>query len=163
MFVLLFILWIVLNGQITLEIAVFGAVICGALYLFLHKFMGYTWKRELIIAGCTGKILKYILFLVLEVIKAALAVSKLILAFDREPEPVLVRFRTGLKTQTGQTLLANSITLTPGTITTDLEDGDYIVHSLDRAYAAGIHESEFVGKIRELEELTEGRGGNHVS
>lgn len=55
--------------------------------------------------------------------------------FDREPEPVLVRFQTGIRTQTGQTVLANSITLTPGTITADLEEGNYIVHSLDREYA----------------------------
>ena len=90
MFFLLFVLWIILNGRITLEIAVFGAVICGALYLFLYKFMEYSPKRELVILKCTGGILKYAAFLVVEVIKAALAVSKLILQFDREPDPVLV-------------------------------------------------------------------------
>ena len=163
MFFLLFVLWIILNGRITLEIAVFGAVICGALYLFLYKFMEYSPKRELVILKCTGRILKYVVFLVVEVIKAALAVSKLILQFDREPDPVLVNFRPGLKTQTGQTLLANSITLTPGTITSDLEDGSYIVHSLDREYAVGIHESDFVEKIRELEILAEGKGEGDVS
>ena len=90
MFIVLFVLWIILNGRITLEIAIFGAVICGALYLFLYKFMEYSPKRELVIVKCTGKILKYVVFLVVEVIKAALAVSKLVLEFDREPEPVLV-------------------------------------------------------------------------
>ena len=112
MFIVLFVLWIILNGRITLEIAIFGAVICGALYLFLYKFMEYSPKRELVIVRCTGKILKYVVFLVVEVIKAALAVSKLVLEFDREPEPVLVRFKTGIRTQTGQTVLANSITQT---------------------------------------------------
>lgn len=140
MFIVLFVLWLILNGRITLEIAIFGAVICGALYLFLYKFMEYSPKRELVIVRCTGKILKYVVFLVVEVIKAALAVSKLVLEFDREPEPVLVRFKTGIRTQTGQTVLANSITLTPGTITADLEEGNYIVHSLDREYAVGIHD-----------------------
>ena len=163
MFILLFVLWIILNGRITMEIVIFGAVICGALYLFLYKFMEYSPKRELVILKCTGRILKYVVFLVVEVIKAALAVSKLILQFDREPDPVLVTFRPGLKTQTGQTLLANSITLTPGTITSDLEDGSYIVHSLDREYAVGIHESDFVEKIRELEILAEGKGEGDVS
>lgn len=163
MFIVLFVLWIILNGRITLEIAIFGAVICGALYLFLYKFMEYSPKRELVIVKCTGKILKYVVFLVVEVIKVALAVSKLVLEFDREPEPVLVRFQTGIRTQTGQTVLANSITLTPGTITADLEEGNYIVHSLDREYAVGIHESGFVEKLVELEAAAEGGGKGDVS
>ena len=161
MFIVLFVLWIILNGRITLEIAIFGAVICGALYLFLYKFMEYSPKRELVIVRCTGKILKYVVFLVVEVIKAALAVSKLVLEFDREPEPVLVRFKTGIRTQTGQTVLANS--MTPGTITADLEEGNYIVHSLDREYAVGIHESGFVEKLVELEAAAEGGGKGDVS
>ena len=163
MFIVLFVLWLILNGRITLEIAIFGAVICGALYLFLYKFMEYSPKRELVIVRCTGKILKYVVFLVVEVIKAALAVSKLVLEFDREPEPVLVRFKTGIRTQTGQTVLANSITLTPGTITADLEEGNYIVHSLDLEYAVGIHESGFVEKLVELEAAAEGGGKGDVS
>ena len=125
MFIVLFVLWIILNGRITLEIAIFGAVICGALYLFLYKFMEYSPNRE--------------------------------------PEPVLVRFKTGIRTQTGQTVLANSITLTPGTITADLEEGNYIVHSLDREYAVGIHESGFVEKLVELEAAAEGGGKGDVS
>ena len=55
MFIVLFVLWIILNGRITLEIAIFGAVICGALYLFLYKFMEYSPKRELVMGKCTGK------------------------------------------------------------------------------------------------------------
>ncbi|EGB90945.1 monovalent cation/proton antiporter, MnhE/PhaE family [Clostridium sp. D5] len=163
MFILLFVLWIILNGRITMEIVIFGAVICGALYLFLYKFMEYSPRRELKTAGCIWKIIKYMLFLVVEIMKANLAVSKLILEFDREPEPVLVKFRTNVKTQTGQTVLANSITLTPGTITTDLEEGSFIVHSLDREYAVGIHESGFVKKIRELEVMAEGEVKGDVS
>ena len=60
-------------------------------------------------------------------------------------------------------MLANSITLTPGTITADLEEGNYIVHSLDREYAVGIHESGFVEKLVELEAAAEGGGKGDVS
>lgn len=155
MFILLFVLWIIFNGKVTLEITLFGLVICAALYLFLYKFMNYSVKRELLVIKCLGRFAKYVCYLVVEIIKANLAVAGLILKFDHEPEPVLVRFHTKLKTQTGQTILANSITLTPGTITANLEDGEYLVHSLDREYAVGIHESGFVGKISKMEELVE--------
>jgi len=44
--------------------------------------------------------------------------------------PGIVRFNPGLKTDLGKTLLANSITLTPGTLTVDVDDatGDFYVH-----------------------------------
>lgn len=163
MFILLFVLWIIFNGNVTWEITVFGLAICAALYLFLYKFMNYSIKRELMFARCLGKFIKYVVYLVIEIIKANLAVAGLILKFDHEPEPVLVKFRTKLKTQVGQTVLANSITLTPGTITAHLEDGEYLVHSLDREYAVGIHESGFVGKISEMEALVEREVTGNVS
>ena len=47
------------------------------------------------------------------------------------PEPALVRFHTDLKTRTAQVLLANSITLTPGTITVEMKDGEYLIHCYD--------------------------------
>lgn len=163
MFILLFVLWIILNGKITLEIVILGLIICAALYLFLYKFMDFRPQRELIIVKCMGKIIRYLIFLIVEIIKANLAVAGVILKFDHEPEPLLVKFRTKLKTQAGQVLLANSITLTPGTITAELNDGEYLVHSLDRVFASGIHESDFVGKISEMETMAEREVAGNVS
>ena len=47
MFVLLFALWILFNGKITLEICLFGLVISGAIYLFAIKLLDYDPKKEL--------------------------------------------------------------------------------------------------------------------
>lgn len=155
MYLVLLLFWFVLNGKITLEITIFGIVICAVLYMFLYKFMDYRPKKELIILKNFWKILKYLVYLTVEIIKANLAVAKVILAFEEEPDPVLVKFRTKVKTKVGQTVVANSITLTPGTITVDLEDGNYLVHSLEREYAVGIHESGFVEKVSEMEKSLE--------
>ena len=68
-------------------------------------------------------------------------------------EPILVHFTTNLKTSTAKTLLANSITLTPGTITVTLEDNEYVVHCLDKSLAYGMDDSIFVKLLTEIEDL----------
>ena len=76
---------------------------------------------------------------------------RLILSEKEEVKPVLVDFQTDRTSETGKVLLANSITLTPGTITVELEDSGYVVHCLDESLAGGIDESVFVELIRKLE------------
>ena len=70
MFVLLFVLWLVFNGKITLEITVLGIIICAVLYWFLYKFMHYTPKKEWKVYKLLGKIIRYLFYLVLEIGKA---------------------------------------------------------------------------------------------
>ena len=47
MFVGLFLLWVVMNGQWNMEIACFGLVISGAVFLFECRFLDYSPKKEL--------------------------------------------------------------------------------------------------------------------
>lgn len=152
-FVFFFVLWIIWNGKITAEIAVLGFLICAALYFFSWKYMGYGLKFEKAVAGCAVKAFRYLLFLLIEIIKANLETAKMILAFDMEPEPVLVKFHAGLRTEAGQVILANSITLTPGTLTIDIQEGEYLVHSLDRSFAKGLDQSGFAEKIGRMETI----------
>tara|TARA_B100001057_G_scaffold229112_1_gene229375 strand:- start:319 stop:612 length:294 start_codon:yes stop_codon:yes gene_type:complete len=55
-----------------------------------------------------------------------------------EVEPTLVRIKTNLKTDFGKWMLANSITLTPGTITIDIKDDELLIHSLSRLTTEGV-------------------------
>jgi len=89
--------------------------------------------------------------LVKEIIKANLAVSHLIFAHNEIVEPVIVRFRTSLKTETARVLLANSITLTPGTITVSLHEDELVVHCLDKSLAEGLEDSVFVELLTKFE------------
>ena len=66
-------------------------------------------------------------------------------------EPALVTFPADLKTAAGRSALANAITLTPGTITVQLEDNVYTVHCLDESLAEGIDESIFAEMMKEIE------------
>lgn len=153
MYLIFFFIWIIFNGQFTWEIAAFGVVISGAMYWFICRFMNYKPRMDVLLCKKFFLILQYIFVLIKEIIKANFAVIKMIMSSRYELEPVVVRFRTDLKTAPARILLANSITLTPGTITVSLEENEYVVHCLDKELAKGINNSLFVTLLKRLERM----------
>lgn len=151
MYLLYFLLWIIYNGNITLEICLFGIVIAGVVFAFTCKFMDYSVEKEKKALKRGWKFLKYICVLVIEIVKANFAVIHMILSQKEEVEPVLVSFRSTMKTPTGKAFLANAITLTPGTITVTLEESEYVVHCLDESLAPGMDDSVFVKRLADIE------------
>lgn len=152
MFLIYFLLWVIFNGRFTLEIGLFGLAIAGALLAFSCKFVDYSLEKELRVYKNIFLFLKYCRLLVTEIVKANVSAMRMILTQREEIEPALVSFCTDLKSQAGKALLANTITLTPGTITVTLETCEYTVHCLDESMAEGIQESAFVAYIRKFEE-----------
>ena len=153
MFLLLLAFWVLLNGRITAEIMILGVLICGVIYGWCCKVLGLNWRRELDLARRIPGMIKYLLVLVWEVIKAALQVMVLTLSPDaKEVEPRLVYFKSPVRSDIGKVILSNSITLTPGTITCGVGEDLFCVHALDGKFAGGMDESVFVTEIRKLEE-----------
>ena len=76
MFVLFFLLWIVFNGQITLEIVLFGLVISAALYWFICRFMEYSFQRELAYLKKGGYLIQYLYYLLKEIVKGKFCDNK---------------------------------------------------------------------------------------
>ena len=153
MFLLLFFCWVIFNGAFTLEIAIFGVVIAAAIYAFACAFMGYSVKKDLFIMKKLPQVIAYVFILLWEVIKANVTLFKLFFHKKAaERRPVIVTFKTGLKTKIGRVLLANAITLTPGTITVSLIDDTYTIHCFDESLAAGLNDTIFERKLARLEE-----------
>lgn len=151
MYLLYFLLWVIFNGKITLEICLFGLVIAGAVFAFTCKFMDYSIEKEKKNIRKYGRFFQYVCVLVIEIVKANFQVIHMVLSEREEVEPALVRFRSDMKTSVGKAFLANAITLTPGTITVLLEDSEYVVHCLDESLAEGMDDSVFVELLTELE------------
>jgi multicomponent Na+:H+ antiporter subunit E len=61
-----------------------------------------------------------------------------------------LRLRTKLRNRTGHIILANSITLTPGTITIDFDDGDYSVHALVPGAAQSLLDAKMQSKLERI-------------
>lgn len=151
MFLLFFLAWIIFNGKITMEILILGLIISAVVFAFICKFMDYSLQKEKRFYGKFVYFIVYIFVLLMEIIKANLTVMHMVLTQKEVVEPVIVKFRTNLESETARVILANSITLTPGTITVSLEENELTVHCLDKTLAEGMEDSIFVKMLEKLE------------
>lgn len=151
MYLLFLAVWLILNGKVTWEILIFGLVISAVLFWFMCRFLDYSFRKEILLFRLTPLFIRYFWVLVKEIVKANVCVLKIIFSPELQPEPAFVYFDTNFKTGTARMLLANSITLTPGTITVSVEGDEFCVHCLDKEMAEGIEDSEFVHILRRME------------
>ncbi|MBE6877702.1 MAG: sodium:proton antiporter [Ruminococcaceae bacterium] len=151
MYILLLLFWIILNGKITAEILVFGVVIAAAIFWFMCKYLDYSPRYELCVARNTIWILTYFVVLVIEIFKSAIAVYKRVYSKKIEIQPQMVFFDVDIESEFLRFVLANSITLTPGTITVDVNDNHFCVHALDYTLAEGIEDSVFIKMLKIME------------
>lgn len=153
MLLLFFLAWVVFNGRLTVEIALFGIAVAGAVFAFICKYMDYTWQKEKRFYRLVPALLQYAVCLIREIIVANLAVCRMILTRKETLEPVLVRVHADLKSEMTRVILANSITLTPGTITVSMAGQELLVHCLDKTLSEGMEDSVFVRLLQKMEEV----------
>ena len=150
-----FALWVTFNGRITLEILIAGAVISLLLDQFVKRIMGIRltgaafWKCIKLFPDAVF----YVIVLLIEIVKANIAITRIVLAPNIRVEPCLVKFASPLKTNAARVALANSITLTPGTITVSLEGDEFVVHALTREIAGGLEGSIFERLLTRMERI----------
>lgn len=151
MFLILFCLWVVFNGKFNLEIALFGLGLSAAVYAFCCAFLGYSVKKDLRAAKKLGAAGHYLWLVLTEIIKSNLALIRVVYSLDADVKPRLVTFRTPLK-GAYKSVLADSITVTPGTISVISEDDRLTVHCLDASFAEGIEDTEFQHRLLKMQE-----------
>lgn len=152
MYLLLVAFWIILNGRITVEITVLGLLFAAMIYAFAHKFMRLTWQKERSFWKHLGWAVQYLFVLLKEIVSANLALFQIVLSPKKKIHPVIVSFEAPLKSELLQVILADSITLTPGTITVRLSHDKYEVHCLDESMAKGLNDGAFVKMLKKWEE-----------
>ena len=151
MFFLLYAAWFIFNGRITFETAVIGFFVCLCLYFFSVKYLGYSHEREKRVIKKLPLIIKYIFVLFFCIIQSNISVIKVII-FGKKEKSVTIKFSTDIKKNSLRCVLANSITLTPGTYTVGLKDGYFVVHSLLPEFCKDIEKSDFVKQLKKMEE-----------
>ena len=151
-FIFLFLLWIILNGRVTLEICLFGIAIAGAIYGFAFYALGYRSQNEKGLWKRLGIYAFYALALIVEIFKANFNVMRIILTSRPDYHPAIVKVRIPLKKQASRLLLANSITLTPGTVTVEEKNGLFTVLCLDKSHDSSISDWYLVRILQKLED-----------
>jgi multicomponent Na+:H+ antiporter subunit E len=131
--------WLLLSGKFDLFHLSLG-VLSAAL---VSRFSAHLLFRDRARRGRlaeAGRFLLYLPWLLKEIVKSTLQVTRLALQPTplRRLDPRLVSFKTRLRSPAARVTLANSITLTPGTVTIRVEDDLFLVHALTAAQAAGL-------------------------
>lgn len=127
LFIMLFIIWIALTSSLNWQEISVGVVISLALSLFLYKTycrLGLPPLGVRRVAFC----FIYLVVLFKEIIKANLDVAYRVLHPKMPIRPGIVVIKTKLKQDLAKMILANSITLTPGTFTLDILGDNLLIH-----------------------------------
>lgn len=148
-------LWFIMSQKTEPKFLIIGAVSSFLIALLCTRTLhmeGYKSGRDCYFLD--GKICKkagYLVWLLIQIVKSALYVSRISLSDRSEVDPSIAYFKADYDSPFARALLANSITLTPGTITIDItDDGIYSVHALTRELREGLLDGSMQKRIADV-------------
>ena len=146
--VLLALAWLLWSGLFKPLLVAFGAFSC-LLVLYLAKRMHF-FDTQFYALRYGPRLLGYWAWLVKEVVKSSFEVARVVLDPKLPISPQIVDIKATASHPVDQVLLANSITLTPGTLALDVHNGIIKVHSLTKAGADELMSGEMDRRVAEL-------------
>jgi len=126
-FATLLFFWILLNGNLALDTLVVGALAALAILYFLRESTSFLNEFRATPQALVAS-LQYVGYFLKELVKSNIALARIVLAPTLPINPGIVKVRTRLKSKMGRLLLANSITLTPGTLTVEMQGEWLYIH-----------------------------------
>ena len=123
----LFIIWVIANGTLAFDTLIAGAVVSAIIALafasFSQVYSVIRWSPKVVFYY-----LMYLSVFIIELVKANLNVMRLVFSPRIDIKPGIVEIKTELKSPIGRLALANSITLTPGTLVVDIKGNSLFIH-----------------------------------
>lgn len=162
LFILLLGFWLVISGTTDVEHIIIGIILS---LLTTWFWGGYNPKLpsilsllELLLFG------RCIVMMIWYVIKANIDVAKILLFSSKSISPTFIEIDFGIKSDWGRVFLANCITITPGTITVDIdpETNIFTVHALTEESGLSLKTWRMVNEIKNLEKLVQRRESHAV-
>ena len=147
---LLFFFWLILNGTVTVELILVGVAVSAALAWLAYRVLGLSLRADVRLLRRLPGVIFYLCYLLGQVILSNLQVMRVILSPGAQ-RPKLVWFPVSIRAELSQLTLANSITLTPGTVTVALGENRICVYALRPEMAQGLESCGFVTRLEKLE------------
>ncbi len=138
-------LWLLLSGHFEPLLLGLGVLSCVLVVWVSHRMDVVDQEGQPL--ALTWRALPYWGWLAWEIAKSSVDVTRIILNPRLPISPRLMRVRASQKSELGHVIYANSITLTPGTVTIDLADGELAVHALTRETAAALTDGEMDRRV----------------
>jgi len=144
--IFLFLLWIVLSGSLAIENILVGTIVSGGVAILYCKLFesesdDSDWIRPI-------GLIEYLYVLIKSLIISNLQINRRILSKNMDITPAIVAIKTTLDSDWKKLLLANSITLTPGTLTLDIKDDILYIHVID--YQIGIDKHDIIKEFEQV-------------
>ena len=149
--IIMFIFWLMLSWNFEPFSLIIGAICSLLVAYWSHDLLigepdfGITLRRYLSLA-------KFIPWLLWQILLANLNVVYLTLNPKDLIEPAVIRFNPDLQTDMGVVILANSITLTPGTVTIVANQQEFVVHAITQKHAESLLQGDMQAKGRDIEQ-----------
>jgi len=139
-FIILTIFWIFLSGLFDLWHLPLGIISCALVAYLSNNIL---FKDKKVKGEHLSQLIRFILYfpwLLYQIIIANLQIAYLALhpSMSKLIDPHIVKFKTKLRKDSSRVVFANSITLTPGTITVLIDDDYYLVHAINGSIAEGL-------------------------
>lgn len=148
---LLFGIWILWSGYYTPLLLSLGGTSC-LLVIFLARRMNLIDQEGVPLQLGLRPFIHYAPWLLKEIVLANIDVACRILTPSLPIRPQMIRIKSSQKGDLGRVIFANSITLTPGTVSVDMEGDEIVVHALTEQAAAEDASGEMNRRVTALED-----------
>jgi len=146
-------IWLILSGKLD-AIYFFWGFLSIAFVMWMSNRIRAIPMAENERCGTTRIIIfrltVYLLWLVVEIVKSGVYVAYVVLHPRMPIQPMIVRFTSKQPNVLARVILGNSITLTPGTLTLDIEGDLFTVHALTRETEEGLVSGDMENRVARL-------------
>ena len=145
----LFLIWLLLSGHYTTFITSLGVISVVTVVAVVRRMglLGY----GAVPLQMTPRFQFYLPWLIWQIAKSNLSVLRCILSPGPPIQPCVIHIEATQKSDLGQVIYANSITLTPGTVSIDLRPGEITVHALTQEAAEDVQSGKMDRRVRAIE------------
>jgi multicomponent Na+:H+ antiporter subunit E len=148
--IMMFIMWMLLSGQTKVILVALGVISSLLVAYWSHVlFLGNVDLKQGLLRILRH--IKYLPWLFWQIVLANLHLVYLTLHPRMPIQPAFIKFKTQYKTDMGVFVLANSITLTPGTVTIEAKRDEFIVHAITKTSASSLLSGEMQTRVKEIE------------
>ena len=147
---IMFAFWIILSGKFS-----FILLLSGVISSLLVSYM----SNDLLIGNGdiklgfirTIRFIRFLPWLLWQIVLANIDLALRTLHPKMPINPILINIKNNLKTDLGMVILANSITLTPGTVTIDVNENEFLVHVISEKAAQSLISGEMQARVKKIE------------
>jgi len=152
LFILLLAFWFVLSFKIDLTIAAIGFMVSSLVVLFNYDLVFNNTEATKLTFRTIKRFIVLFFVLIYNIAISNIEVAKIVLSKKMPIDPGFVTIKNPLKKELNQALFANAITLTPGTLTVDMNEEEIIIHGLVKESVKALDGSSLERAFMALEE-----------